>query len=801
MKIIPEKDLADILLRVENPGRYTGGEYGIVKKEDPIFRIALCFPDLYELGMSNQAMAILYGMLNAIEGVSCERVFCPAKDFEIELKKKSIPLYGLECGTPLNQFDLIAFSIGYELSATNVLSVLSCGNIPVLAKERSSFDPIVIAGGPAITNPVPFGDFLDAAYIGEGEAEFLHLIDALCNAKKKKSSRDYILDCIKNSTFFWYKGKLRPTLRSIWSEFSYGMRVDAGFPVPNIRTTQDRGVVEIMRGCPHGCRFCHAGIYYRPFRMKKTEVICDEVWNLVHKYGYREITLSSLSSGDYKGISELVGYLNGKYEKDYVSFSLPSLHIDSFALQILGKLSEVRKSGLTFAVETPRDEYQKGLNKIIFREKIESIAREAKSLGWKSAKFYFMVGLPFSYQDEAEEISEYIEYIYKSTHLQMNINIGTFIPKPHTPYQWEGQLTETESIERVLKIKNNLKRLPVKIGYHAPFQSFLEGIISRGDERAGNLILQAYKNGAGFDAWEDKLQKDVWKKVVREADWDVESFTCGKRPMDSDLPWNSIRMGVKEDYFKDEKIKSEGSLSTQECSENCYRCGVCGSDVSAVTDTSTPIDEPTINCAENPEIPQEKIRTVYRYIFHYQKTGKAVYIPHLGFMQMMERSILRAGIHVRFTEGFNPKPVLEFAQPLSLGVASRDEIFSFDSWEKKELTNIISKINDCLPEGVYLFEGGTVLFKEGEKKPESLMSLYTGGQYELVFFHESGKMIFMENIKNNSSITVLEVEDLTVRLNHLSNNSKGLVSLIKGYYAEPYFEHVRVCKVRTFLKE
>ncbi|MDR1932708.1 MAG: radical SAM protein, partial [Spirochaetales bacterium] len=505
MRNLSEK-LTAVLRGVENPARYTGGEFGLIRKEEAALRCAVCFPDLYEIGMSNQAIAILYGMLNGIENISCERVFCPAEDFENELKKAGILLYGLETGRPLSSFDIVAFTVGYELTAANILTMLDRGGVPLRAGHRSGADPIVIAGGPAITNPLPFAAIFDAVYIGDAEAEFRGIAEDLAAMKKKGASRQDLLERIRDSASFWYAGRANPARRSVWMSFPCSASYAVAGPVPSLRTVQDRGVIEIMRGCPHECRFCHASVYYKPFRMKKREKIYEEVYNLIHKCGYREITLSSLSSGDYAGIARLVNNLNCLHGKERVSFSLPSLHLESLGLQVLSEISAVRRSGLTFAVETPRPEFQMSLNKEASREKILAILREAKQQGWKLAKFYFMTGLPF-YEDrgeEAQDIIDFVRSVYAETRISLNINIGTFIPKPHTPYQRAAQLDENQSRESARRIKNGLTSGAIKVGYHAPFQSYLEGVFSRGDERVGELLFEAWGSGARFDAWEDR---------------------------------------------------------------------------------------------------------------------------------------------------------------------------------------------------------------------------------------------------------------------------------------------------------
>ncbi|MCK5198042.1 MAG: radical SAM protein, partial [Spirochaetales bacterium] len=360
--ISPEHDLQKILLNVIMPGRYVGGEFGsITDYNKSNLNFGICFPDLYEIGMSNQAIKLLYRGLNNLNGISCERVFAPAKDFEEQLKKNNIPLYTLENGIPLNELDILGFSIGYELSATNILVILETGQIPILKEDRSETDPITIAGGPAITNPAPFGKFLDAVYLGEAEKDFYDLIEDISIAKKNGASRNDILEILHSSPYIWTQTKKEQVLRSIWQGFN--SKTTGLLPVASIATVQDNGIIEIMRGCPNSCRFCHAASFYRPYRQKNIEHIMNEVDFLVNDCGYNEMTLSSLSSGDYNGLDDLIRTLNSKYEHNNISFSLPSLRINSFTLPLLKELSKVRRSGLTFAIETPDQQWRKSINK------------------------------------------------------------------------------------------------------------------------------------------------------------------------------------------------------------------------------------------------------------------------------------------------------------------------------------------------------------------------------------------------------------------------------------------------------
>ncbi|MFP4363839.1 MAG: radical SAM protein, partial [Spirochaetia bacterium] len=547
--------MSNKLLDIEMPGRYVGGEYGSrCLNFTPRLRIAICFPDLYEIGMSNQTIKLLYNLLNQIPGVYCERVFAPADDFRALLKNENKTLFTLETGTPILEMDILAFTVGYELSATNILNVLDAGGISVQKQNRTSKEPIVVAGGTGLTNPKPFADIFDAVFIGEAEKEFSDLIQKLADCKADGFSRKEIIDLIISSKHIWHSGKKEPTSRAIWSDFGKKSIQWKYLPVPNVSVVQDHGVIEVMRGCPNGCRFCHAGFFYRPMRCKDFTGIIEESDYLINEAGYREITLSSLSTGDYQSIYELMQILNSRYKDKHISFSLPSLRLNSFTISLLEEVSSVRKSGLTFAIETADKKWQHAINKDISKEKILEIIEDAKKRGWKLAKFYFMIGLPVADEmQEAERIVEYLLDIKAKTKIKINTNIGTFVPKPHTPYQWDKQLTLEQSKSALQYIKNTLKGSGIKVNYHEPFQSYLEGIISRGDEKVSGIIIKAFENGASFDAWEDKLNKPVWQDVL--AGENAQEY-INERDVEQMLPWDDIDLGVTKKYLIKEKQKS-----------------------------------------------------------------------------------------------------------------------------------------------------------------------------------------------------------------------------------------------------
>ena len=718
-RIVPLADIGKEILKVEKPSRYLGGETGsIVKYDDSLLSVAICFPDLYEIGMSNNAIKILYSGLNALSNVKAERVFAPAPDFESLLQQRGIPLYTLETGMALSDVDVLGFSLGFELSATNVITVLKAGHIPVRASERRQGDPIVMAGGPASTNPHPLAIFLDAVYIGEAEDGFFVLVSEMARLKSSGAGRNDILGCLRQSDAVWLpkRGDIpgKRANRAVFSGFNSTAATTA-LPLPTVLTVQNHGTVEIMRGCSNGCRFCHAGYFYRPQRIKPYEIIHSEVKSLVELGGYSEITLASLSSGDYPNIGGLLDRLNAEWGSERVSFQLPSLKINSFTLPIVRKLAEVRKSGLTFAIETPVDDWQRSINKDVSFEKIVAILKEAKDAGFKQAKFYFMIGLPVPGMGlgEAEAILEFFARLRNIIALQINVNVGTFVPKPHTPFQWSPQLLENEALATINSIRSGLRHYNnIKVSYHSPFSSQLEGIIARGDERVGELILAAHEKGARLDAWEEHFDRELWRTVISEAAWPVIDECCGSKLLTSPLAWDDIGLRVSKQYLWHEFEYSRAMKPTPVCIENCDTpCGSCNEATKIYSITR---DE--INNTSNAPVKIISPKPVGRLVFRYLKTASAAYMQHLSVIDAFERTILMSGLKVHYSEGYNPKPRFETSQPIPIAVESRCEIASLLLCEKVDANICIELLTSRLPQGLSIAEA--VLFPpvEGQKQ-------------------------------------------------------------------------------------
>lgn len=768
-----EEILADRLLTIDNPSRYLGGEYTVGKKPAEIdaFRVVLSFPDLYEIGMSNHALRLLYDRINKVHPKSvCGRVFSVKADFEELLRERKIPLYDLDYFLPVKSADILAFTVGYELCATNILQILDLSEIAFHADQRGEDEPIVIGGGVSLTNPLPWQNFFDFIFVGEAEEALDEILLLLMALKEEGATRAEKKAALAQFPFLWQAGQKRAQ-RHIYQHFAQGDLLKH-FVIPAFQVPQDNAVVEIMRGCPNGCRFCHAGQFYKPYRQKDYEVIAKQVEQYVKEFGYREITLSSLSSGDHPHIAFLIDHLTLRWNDQKISFSLPSLKVTSFALDILESLSEVRKSGLTFAIESPLSEWQRSINKEVPLEQVIEIILEAKKRGWRVAKFYFMIGLPFQDpQEERREIVNFIEQIYKATQINLNINVGTFIPKAHTPFQWAAQLLPAEAKEVLIGIKQDLRQRVrrAKVSYHEPYVSFLEGIISRGDQQVGALIERAYAKGCRLDAWEEYLKIDVWKSVLEEEEVDFHSLVSRERSLDEELPWDTISLGVSKHFLRSEWLAAQKGQLTERCLPQCdHLCGVCkGSN--QVVDVKGNTPQISVKAPESSLDDQE----VQPLLIFYRKVGKAVYAPHSAVVRHFEQAFQRGNLAIAFTQGFNPKPRLEFVNPLSMGISGEREVllahirgpFTVES---------LAALDQALPEGLEPYEYHVIKSKE---RKVTLSPLLSGSYYQISNVYDNSLQTQLSHANAQPHCEVQSLSEGSYRIKVL-----GAYNLIKALF-------------------
>ena len=600
----------EILLTIEKPARYIGNEVNAAMKDMDAVDVtfAMCFPDVYEIGMSHLGIQILYDMFNRREDVYCDRVYSPWTDLDKIMREKDIPLFAVESQAPVKNFDFLGLTIQYEMCYTNILQILDLSKIPLLAKDRTEDDPIVIGGGPCTYNPEPIADFFDLFYIGEGETQYYPLIDLYKEHKKSGGSRIEFLEKAAElpgmyvPSFYETEYNEDGTIKRFYKTNPHAKdRIvkelvmdmdDTYYPekpvVPFIKATQDRVVLEIQRGCIRGCRFCQAGMIYRPVRERSLEFLKERARTMLKNTGHEEISLSSLSSSDYSELKELVTFLIEEFKDQKINISLPSLRIDAFSLDVMGKVQDIRKSSLTFAPEAGSQRLRDVINKGLTEEVILEGAGMAFEGGWNRVKLYFMLGLPTETEEDMRGIAELSDKIARRYYeipkdqrngkVQIVASSSFFVPKPFTPFQWAKMCTKEEYLDRARIVnhacREQLNHKSIKYNWHEADVTVLEGVLARGDRRIAPVILKAYEKGCLYDAWSETFRNDLWMEAFEECGVSIAFYNNRERDVDEILPWDFIDTGVTKEFLKREWKNAREGKVTPNCRQRCSGCGV-----------------------------------------------------------------------------------------------------------------------------------------------------------------------------------------------------------------------------------
>ena len=756
------KPLPDYIDLVRRPSRYIGHEIGSVRKPENEVdtRVALVFPDVYEIGISNLGLRILYHVLNRTKGVQAERVYSPWVDLEEVLVNKKLPLLSIENNKPLREFDIIGITLQYEMSYTNILNILKLSFIPIKSGERDEDMPLVIAGGPCAFNPEPLAQFFDAFVIGDGEEVFLEIVEVYRGWRNFSSKKLELLKAlseiegvyvpyffkvshhsdgrisdIKNVNVAGKDSVYKRTVKSLVKE---------DFPcrtiIPYIEAVHDRVNIEIARGCLNGCRFCQAGIIYRPLRERDPDEIKELIKLSIRNSGYNEVSLTSLNAGDYSGIGDLVPELMDYFEPNRISLSLPSLRPDTLRQTLASQIKRFRKTGFTIAPEAGSQSLRNVINKQISEDEILKAAETVFKEGWGALKLYFMIGLP---TEKTEDIKEMISLIKKIKKLaakstgkfkRISVSISPFVPKSHTPFQWVSQEGLERLNDKIRWINENIRDQKIDIEWHDPRLSFLEAVLARGDRKLGGVLEKALDSGCKFDGWREHFDFQKWMKAFDETGIDPYFYSTRARELDEVFPWEHIKPGVSMDFLRNEYSRALQGIITPDCRKSgCTNCGLADKGCDYKTEKSYVAQSIS---SEKEEIRVESEDLSVKFRIKFQKTEIAKYLSHLEFQNVLIRALSRARIPVAYSRGFHPHPLLSFSVPLSVGFEGFEEYLDIQLEKEIGTEDFCSRVNKELPLGIRFLDARKLL--PGSR---SLMKVISSFEYEISAPHD----IFSEN--------------------------------------------------------
>ena len=702
---------------VKRPSRYLGREVNAVIKDPRAvsLRVALLFPDLYEVGMSHLGLGLLYGILNSQEHLWAERAYAPAPDLEAELRARRQPLTTLESGTPLSKMDLLGVSLQYELGYTNLLNMLELGGVPLLAADRTAADPVVVGGGPACGNPEPLASFFDAFVLGDGEEVVLELAATVGAWKAAGGSRAQLWEALEElegvyvPAFFEMefdesgylkevipRGRRRTVRKRVLTDLN-GVWPSSRALVPFCQIIHDRLNLEISRGCSRGCRYCQAGMIYRPVRERQAASILGWVEEALAATGYEEVSLLSLSAGDYSSLPWLLTGLMDRLAPGRVAISLPSLRADTLTPEMMAQIQRVRRTGLTLAPEAGSERLRQVINKNLTEAGIIASARQAFAAGWQLLKLYFMMGLPGETPADLEAIPALTRQVLQAApqgRPRLNVSLSTFIPKPHTPFQWEAQEDLPSGRSRLHEVKDKLRQPRVQLKWNAAASSWLEGVFSRGDRRLGPVLLAAHRRGCRLDAWIEHLRLDAWRDAFQEAGV-APDFYLRARSEEEVLPWDHLDCVVNREFLAAERARAYQGLQTPDCRQaGCQDCGVCDQEkiTFRLAESAAPPAAPA------PMVARGQPQPVW-YRLTYAKLAEARWLSHLEWVSAFYRSLRRSGLPLAFTRGFHPLPRVSLHGALPVGVESLAETLDLELTDTLGACALAETLNRVLPAG------------------------------------------------------------------------------------------------------